>query len=82
MRESYKYRGCDIEVWAQQLTTRGNLGKFAGSFTISRAPLAKALSFSGVRDELQPPETEKAAREYALQVAKDWIDGHWFADNL
>ncbi|MGK5040407.1 hypothetical protein ACQ4WQ_08700 [Janthinobacterium sp. GB1R12] len=82
MRESYKYRGCDIEVWAQQLTTRGNLGKITGTFTISRAPLAKVQSFSGVRDELQPPETEKAAREYALQVAKDWIDAQWFADKM
>ncbi|MDN2710635.1 hypothetical protein O0880_14515 [Janthinobacterium sp. SUN118] len=82
MRESYKYRGCDIEVWAQQLTTRGNVGKFAGGFTISRTPLAKEQSISGIRNELQPPETEKAAREHALQVAKEWIDDQWFADGL
>ncbi|MGK5003700.1 hypothetical protein [Janthinobacterium sp. LB2P70] len=82
MRESYKYRGCDIEVSAQQLNTRGNSGKFTGSFIISRAPLAKVQSASGIRNELQPPETEKAAREHVLQAAKEWIDAQWFADDV
>ncbi|PKV43641.1 hypothetical protein CLU92_0956 [Janthinobacterium sp. 61] len=82
MRESYKYRGCDIEVSAQQLSTRGNSGKFTGSFIISRAPLAKVQTASGIRNELRPPETEKEAREHALKIAKDWIDDQWFADNI